>query len=183
MSQTSTSSEDMCHICERISSRDSAWKQPGLSNQCVLCDRPFCKMHQTPTQDDDDVCEADHRTYHRVHHHMLPGRVFISKQNRREKLGNEVIPSKKEQNEGGYRLESRCRDGQQNRFRKHWFCEVKELWMEMANLVHMMCLILHCLYHRKPNAHEILYRPSSPQQVIRLTLPTANMPSLEAQLI
>lgn len=48
-------------------------------------------MHQAQTEADGDVCEANHGTYHKVHHHMLPGKVFTSKQERQELLGEEVV--------------------------------------------------------------------------------------------
>jgi hypothetical protein len=97
MSQTSIDTEDMCHICDRMNFRDPAWKQQVPSNHCILCDRPFCKVHQAPTESDGDVCEVNHGTYYRVHHHMVPGKVFTSKEKRKEELGDEVIPRQERQ--------------------------------------------------------------------------------------
>ncbi|OBT58076.1 hypothetical protein VE04_01828 [Pseudogymnoascus sp. 24MN13] len=91
-SQASTDTDDTCcHICERMNFRDPAWKQYVPSSHCVLCDRPFCNVHQEQTEADGDVCEANHGTYYKVHHHMLPGKVFTSKQERQDELGEEVI--------------------------------------------------------------------------------------------
>jgi hypothetical protein len=77
--------------------RDPAWKQYAPSSHCVLCDRPFCNVHQAQAEADGDVCEANHGTYYKVHSHMLPGKVFMSKQERQEQLGEEVIARQQRQ--------------------------------------------------------------------------------------
>ncbi|OBT88306.1 hypothetical protein VE02_03399 [Pseudogymnoascus sp. 03VT05] len=94
---TDTMDDTCCHICERMNFRDPAWKQYVPSSHCVLCDRPFCYVHQEQTEADGDVCKANHGTYYKVHHHMLPGKVFTSKQERQEELGEEVIARQQRQ--------------------------------------------------------------------------------------
>lgn len=83
---------DDCYVCARMRLRKPEWRQPGLSETCLLCNNRFCEKHKSP-DGLEGVCEMNHQTYcskqtHKEFH--APVKIFVSLEARREALGREV---------------------------------------------------------------------------------------------